>query len=216
MKKRKTVVTSALPYANGPIHLGHMVEYIQTDIYVRALKMMGEDVIYCCADDTHGTPIEINASQQGITPEELIEKYWKEHVRDFQDFEVHFDNFYSTNSRENKEFSDLIFSRLKDNGDIYTKDVELTYCEHCKRFLPDRYVKGECPKCGAPDQYGDNCEHCNATYSPTDLVNPNCVVCGNRPGRKKSKHYFFRLSNYSEKLRKWLNENTGLQNEIHH
>lgn len=211
---RKTVVTSALPYANGPIHLGHLVEYIQTDIAVRALKMMGEKVIYCCADDTHGTPIEINAAKQGITPEALIARSFDEHRRDFDDFEIHFDNFYTTNSPENKELSDLVFTRLRENGDIYTKDVELTYCGNCQRFLPDRYVKGRCPRCGAAGQYGDNCEACNATYTPVELQEPACVVCGRPPEQKSSRHYFFKLSNYAGRLRSWLTGNTNLQPEI--
>jgi len=212
--KHPTVVTSALPYANGPIHLGHLVEYIQTDIYVRALKMLGDDVIYCCADDTHGTPIEINAAKQGISPEALIQKYFDEHRRDFEAFEIHFDNFYTTNSPENKYFSDLIYSRLRDNGDIYTKDVELTYCEPCGRFLPDRFVKGRCPRCDSPDQYGDNCEKCNATYAPTDLKEAACVVCGAPPTRRRSLHYFFKLENYAARLRQWLTDNPRLQDEI--
>lgn len=212
--KHPIVVTSALPYANGPIHLGHLVEYIQTDIYVRALKLMGEDAIYCCADDTHGTPIEVNAARQGITPEALIARYYDEHRRDFADFEIRFDNFYTTNSPENKEFSDFIFSSARANGDIYTKDVELTYCDKCGRFLPDRYVKGRCPRCSAPDQYGDNCERCNATYAPTDLGDPFCVVCGTPPGRKTSGHYFFKLANYAERLRAWLTGNAKIQDEI--
>lgn len=210
----KIIVTSALPYANGPIHIGHLVEYIQTDIYVRFLKSMGKDVIYCCADDTHGTPIELNASQLGIPPEKLIEKYHKEHSEDFKRFLIDFDNFYTTNSPENKEFSDFFFTRLRDNGDIYTKEVELTYCNNCKRFLPDRYIKGICPNCGAEDQYGDNCENCNATYDPVDLHNARCVICSNEPVRKKSLHYFFKLSNYSDKLRHWLNNNENLQQEV--
>lgn len=214
MENKKTIVTSALPYANGPIHLGHMVEYIQTDIAVRAMQLMGEDVIYCCADDTHGTPIEINAFRQGIPPEALIEKYFHEHRRDLAEFEIRFDNFYTTHSPENKEFADLIFSRLRANGDIHTQEVELTWCDSCRRFLPDRYVKGRCPRCGTPDQYGDNCESCNATYAPTDLVAPFCVVCGNPPGRKKSVHYFFKLGNYAGRLREWLTKNENLQDEI--
>ncbi len=210
----KTVVTSALPYANGPIHIGHLVEYIQTDIYVRFLKSIGEDAIYCCADDTHGTPIEINSSKLGIPPEKLIEKYHKEHSEDFAKFFVEFDNFYTTNSPENKDFSDYFFTKLKENGDIYEKEIELTYCETCKRFLPDRYVTGTCPKCKNEDQYGDNCEKCNATYEPTDLIKPKCVICGATPSRKKSKHYFFKLSNYSEKLKQWLTNNENLQPEV--
>jgi methionyl-tRNA synthetase len=208
------IVTSALPYANGPIHIGHLVEYIQTDIYVRFLKSQGENVIYCCADDTHGTPIELNASQLGISPEKLIEKYHKEHFDDFQKFLVNFDNFYTTNSQENKEFSDFFFTTLKNKGDIYKKNVELTYCETCSRFLPDRYVKGICPKCGSEEQYGDNCEKCNATYEPTELINAKCVICSNEPVRKTSEHYFFALSKYADKLKSWLENNDNLQNEV--
>jgi methionyl-tRNA synthetase len=210
----KIIVTSALPYANGPIHIGHLVEYIQTDIYVRFLKLSNKDAIYCCADDTHGTPIEINASSLGIPPEKLIEKYHKEHLEDFQKFMVEFDNFYTTNSPENKEFSDFFFTKLKSNGDIYEKEIELTYCENCKRFLPDRYVVGTCPKCKNEGQYGDNCEKCNATYEPVDLIEPKCIICSNTPVRKKSRHYFFKLSNYAEKLKKWLNNNENLQQEV--
>ena len=212
--KEKIVVTSALPYANGPIHIGHLVEYIQTDIYVRFLRLCGKDVIYCCADDTHGAPIEINASKQGISPEELIAHYYREHCEDFAKFFISFDSYYSTNSPENKDFSDLIFSRLRDKGDIYKKTIELTYCPQCNRFLPDRYVKGTCPRCGATDQYGDNCEVCNAAYATTDLINGYCVICHALPTRKESEHYFFRLSHYTDRLRTWLTENSLLQEEI--
>ncbi|MFH0925149.1 MAG: methionine--tRNA ligase [bacterium] len=211
---KKILVTSALPYANGPIHLGHLVEYIQTDIFVRYLKLTGHDTIYCCADDAHGTPIEINARRQGISPEELIAKYYNEHLQDFIDFQILFNSYYTTNSPENKDLSDLIFSRLRDNGDIYQKEILLTYCEQCKRFLPDRYVKGICPKCGAEDQYGDNCEICNATYETTTLKKPYCSICGNPPTQKMSNHYFFRLSAYSERLKNWLEKNNRLQPEI--
>ncbi|MCL6582916.1 MAG: methionine--tRNA ligase [bacterium] len=210
----KLVVTSALPYANGPIHLGHLVEYIQTDIYVRFLRLAGEQVIYCCADDTHGAPIEINAYKLGITPQELIARSFQEHTEDFEKFQISFDSYYSTNSPENKEFSDLIFSRLRDKGDIYQKVVELSYCPKCQRFLPDRYVRGTCPRCGAHDQYGDNCEVCNATYATTDLIDPYCAICKSVPARKESEHYFFRLSSYTDRLRAWLLENKNLQDEI--
>lgn len=203
-----------MPYANGPIHIGHLVEYIQTDIFVRFLKLIGKDVIYCCADDTHGTPIEIRAKQQGIKPEELIAKFFKEHTEDFKSFLIHFDSYYTTNSKENKEFADLIFKRLKKNGFIYKKEIEITYCEHCKRSLPDRYVKGTCPKCGAENQYGDVCEKCNTSYKTVDLVDPYCVVCKNKPIRKKSEHYFFKLSEFSGKLKKWITENKLIQKEI--
>lgn len=210
----KLVITSALPYANGPIHLGHLVEYIQTDVYVRFLRLAGEQVIYCCADDTHGAPIEINAYKLGISPEELIARSYQEHTEDFDKFQISFDSYYSTNSPENKEFSDLIFSRLRERGDIYRKVVELSYCPKCQRFLPDRYVKGTCPRCGAPDQYGDNCEACNATYATTDLIGAYCAICKTAPVRRESEHYFFRLSSYSDRLRAWLTGNTNLQDEI--
>ncbi len=213
-KKQKILVTSALPYANGSLHCGHMVEYIQTDIFVRFLRLIGEDVVYVCADDTHGAPIEIKATELGITPEKLIEGVFNEHVQDFKDFLISFDNYYTTNSPENKHYSDLIFTKLKEKGHIYTKEIEVTYCEHDKRTLPDRYVKGKCPKCNAPDQYGDVCEQCNAAYKTIDLIEPYCVICRNRPVRKKSIHYFFRLSSFSRKLESWLNKNKNLQPEI--
>ncbi|MBD3312896.1 methionine--tRNA ligase [Candidatus Woesearchaeota archaeon] len=213
-KSRRTVVTSALPYANGPIHIGHMVEYIQTDIFVRFLKLTGEPAIYCCADDTHGTPIEISANKKGIPPFQLISDMHKEHLEDFQAFHIDFDSYYSTNSDENREYSDFIFNKLKEKGLIYRKEVELTYCQKCGRFLPDRYVKGKCPKCNATDQYGDVCEKCNATYSTTDLVEPYCTICGSAPTRKKSNHYFFKLSACSDDLKRWLQENKNLQPEV--
>jgi len=203
-----------LPYANGSIHIGHLVEYIETDIFVRFLRLVEEDVVYCCADDTHGAPIAIKAEQLKIKPEELIAKYNKEHLQDFKDFLIKFDSYYTTNSKENKYFSDLIFERAKKKGFIYTKEVEVTYCEHCKRNLPDRYVKGKCPKCGAEDQYGDVCEKCNAAYATVDLVDPYCTICHNTPIRKLSNHYFFKLSTFSGILEKWLNENKNLQPEI--
>lgn len=210
----KTIITSALIYANGPVHIGHMVEYIQTDIYVRFLKLIGRDVAYIGADDTHGAPIEINASKQGITPEEFIAYWYKEHKRDYADYLVEFDSYHSTNSEENRYYTELIFKRLTDNGYIYTKEIELTYCENCKRYLPDRYVKGTCPKCGAQDQYGDVCEKCNSTYNTTDLIEPFCSICGSTPIRRNSLHYFFKLSEFSDKLRDWLTNNKRLQPEI--
>lgn len=210
----KILVTSALPYANGPIHIGHLIEYIQTDIFVRALRLMGEDVIYCCADDTHGAPIEIKATELKITPEQLIEKFHKEHLQDFKDFLIKFDSYYTTNSPENKEFSDFFFNTLSKKGYIYKKEIEVTYCEHCKRCLPDRYVKGKCPRCGAQDQYGDVCEVCNATYTTTELIEPYCTLCGTTPTKKNSLHYFFKLSAFSEKLKEWLTTNKKLQKEV--
>ena len=214
--KHKILVTSALPYSNGPLHLGHLVEYIQVDIFVRFLRLIGEDVLFVCADDTHGAPIEIKAAELGISPEKLIADVYKEHVQDFKDFLISFDNYYTTNSPENKHYSDLIFTRLKEKNLIYTKDIEVTYCNFCKRTLPDRYVKGKCPKCSAPDQYGDVCENCNATYKTIDLVDPYCAICKNKPVRKTSKHYFFRLSKFSNKLESWLEKNKNLQQEVKH
>ena len=211
---KKTLITSALIYANGPVHIGHMVEYIQTDIYVRFLKMSGRDAIYCGAEDTHGTPIEINAAKEGVSPEDFIDRWWKEHKRDYDNYLVDFDSYYSTNSPENKHYTELIFNRLKEKGHIYTKEIELTYCENCERYLPDRFVKGTCPNCGAQDQYGDVCEKCNTAYSTIDLLNPYCSICGATPIRKKSRHYFFKLGEFSDWLRDWLNNNKRLQPEI--
>jgi methionyl-tRNA synthetase len=213
-KGQKIIVTSALPYANGPIHIGHLVEYIQTDIFVRFLKLIGKDAIYCCADDTHGTPIEVKARNLGIKPEQLIQKFYKEHLEDFNRFYISFDSYYSTNSKENKYFSDLIFERLKKKGFIYKKEIEVTYCGNCKRTLPDRYVKGKCPKCNSPDQYGDVCEACNATYKTIDLIEPYCTICKNRPVRKKSEHYFFKLSKLSDFLKRYISKNENFQQEI--
>jgi len=212
--EKKILVTSALPYANGPIHIGHLVEYIQTDIFVRFLKLIGKEIIYICADDSHGTAIEINAKKENTTPEKFIAKWLEEHQDDFKNFHIHFDNYYTTNSKENKEYSDFIFNKLKDNGHIYEKEIELNYCDNCRRFLPDRYIKGNCPKCRAEDQYGDVCEQCHSTYKTTDLVNPYCVICKSKPVRKKSRHYFFKLSAFSKKLKKWLTENKNLQREV--
>ena len=212
--KERILITSALIYANGPVHIGYLVEVIQTDIYVRFLKIRGHNAFYCGAEDTHGTPIEINAAKQGVTPEEFIAKWWKEHEEDYKICHIGFDSYYTTNSPENQWYTELIFKRLRENGHIYTKEIELTYCEHCKRYLPDRYVKGTCPKCGAKDQYGDVCEKCNAAYSTTDLVEPYCSICGNLPIRRWSNHYFFRLSAFSDKLEAWLKDNRNLQPEI--
>ena len=212
-KKEHIVVTAALPYANGSIHLGHMVEYIQTDIYVRALKLFGKNAIFCCADDTHGAPIELKAMQLGITPEKLIAKYHKEHLKDFTDFLIEFDSYYSTNSPENKAFSDQIYSALKKKGYIYKKKMDVIYCPHDKRFLPDRYVKGTCPECKAEDQYGDVCEKCGKTHKTTDLINPKCSLCGNTPDERVSEHLFFKLSAFSKELKKFL-KTSDIQDEV--
>jgi methionyl-tRNA synthetase len=201
---RKIIVTSALPYANGPIHIGHLVEYLQTDIWVRFQKMCGNECLYFCADDTHGTPIMISARKAGIRPEELIERMHKEHKADFDVFGVEFDNYYSTHSPENRYFSELIFARLNEAGSIITRDVQQTYCENCKMALPDRYVRGTCPRCKAEDQYGDSCEVCSATYQPTELINAYCATCGGTPTLQTSMHYFFKLADYGQRLRELI------------
>ena len=194
MSRRRILVTSALPYANGAIHLGHLVEYIQTDIWVRFQKMRGHDVHYVCADDTHGTPIMLRADAEGISPRQLIERVWHEHKRDFDGFLVGFDNYHTTDSPENRAFCEDIYLQLKARDLIAVRSVEQFYDPVKQMFLPDRYIKGECPKCGAKDQYGDSCEVCGATYSPTELKNPYSVVSGAKPERRASEHHFFRLS----------------------
>ncbi|RFC34983.1 MAG: methionyl-tRNA synthetase [Candidatus Nitrotoga sp. SPKER] len=191
---RKILVTSALPYANGSIHLGHLVEYIQTDIWVRFQKMLGNTCYYVCADDTHGTPVMLRAEKEGITPEQLIDRVWHEHKADFEGFHVEFDHYGSTNSAETKEFSQAIYRKLKAAGLIEVRSVEQFYDPIKNMFLPDRFIKGECPKCHAKDQYGDNCEVCGTTYAPTELINPYSAVSGAQPERRNSDHYFFKLS----------------------
>ncbi len=210
---RKILVTSALPYANGPIHLGQLVGYIQTDIWVRFQKMQGNQCTYVCADDAHGTPIMLRAQQEGITPEALIERISREHRADFAGFSIGFDNYYSTHSPENQRLANLIYQRLQAAGHIATRTITQAYDPIKHMFLPDRFVRGECPRCGAKDQYGDNCEVCGATYSPTDLKNPVSVLSGATPVEKESEHYFFRLTNFEEMLRDWTRSGT-LQPEI--
>ncbi len=209
---RKILVTSALPYANGSIHLGHLVEYIQTDIWVRFQKMQGHTVHYVCADDTHGTPIMLRAEKEGITPETLIDNVHKEHSADFAGFLVGFDHYYSTNAPENKELSQGIYKKLKAAGKIATKTIEQFYDPVKNMFLPDRFIKGECPKCHAKDQYGDSCEVCGATYNPTELINAYSAVSGAAPVRKETEHYFFKLSECEQFLREWTRSGT-LQGE---
>ena len=210
---RKIVVTSALPYANAPIHIGHLVGYLQTDIWVRFQKMCGNQCFYFWADDTHGTPIMISARKQGIKPEELIERMQKEHKTDFENFFIEFDNYYSTHSSENQKFSEQIFNALNKAGSITKRNVEQAYCESCKMFLPDRYIRGTCPKCKADDQYGDSCEVCGTTYQPTDLINPGCSTCGGKPVRKTSEHYFFKLADFEQPLRRLI-ENGYTQKSV--
>ncbi len=209
---RKILVTSALPYANGAIHLGHLVEYIQTDIWVRFQKMQGHECYYVCADDTHGTPIMLRAEKEGITPETLIARVHGEHLRDFTGFHVEFDRYHSTNSAENRELASNVYLKLRDTGLIERKTIEQYYDPVKEMFLPDRFIKGQCPKCGAQDQYGDGCEVCGATYSPTDLVNPVSAVSGSTPVRRESEHYFFKLGDCEAFLRDWTRAG-ALQNE---
>ena len=210
---RKILVTSALPYANGSIHLGHLVEYLQTDIWVRNQKMSGNTCYYICADDAHGTPIMLKAKELDVKPEELIQKTYQEHVKDFEDFGIKFDNYYTTHSEENREYSEFIYNSLKENGDIKSQEIEQFYDESAKMFLPDRYIKGICPKCGAEDQYGDACEECGATYSPTELKKPISIISNTKPSTKKTEHFFFKLSNYTDYLKKWMRRDS-VQSEI--
>ncbi|WP_438957656.1 methionine--tRNA ligase [Porticoccus sp.] len=202
-ERRKILVTSALPYANGSIHLGHLVEYIQTDIWVRFQKMRGHECYYVCADDAHGTAIMLKAEQLGISPEELIDQVRTEHQQDFAAFLIDFDNYHSTHSVENRELSSLIYSRLRDNGHIATRKITQAYDPEKHLFLADRYIKGTCPKCKTDDQYGDNCEACGATYAPTDLINPVSVISGATPVEKASTHFFFKLPEFSDFLKAW-------------
>jgi len=205
---RQLLVTSALPYANGSIHLGHLVEYIQTDIWVRFQKMRGHNCLYLCADDTHGTAIMLRAEKEGITPEALIAQVWAEHTRDFAGFHVDFDHYHSTHSEENRALASKIYLALKDAGLIEVKTIAQMFDPVKNLFLPDRFIKGECPKCGAADQYGDNCEVCGATYSPTELKNPVSAVSGATPVHKDSEHYFFRLGACEAFLRDWTASGT--------
>ena len=216
---RKILVTSALPYANGAIHLGHLVEYIQTDIWVRFQKMQAKERVsecwYVCADDTHGTPVMLRAEQDGVTPEALIARVHDEHARDFSGFYVDFDNFYTTHSPETRDYANLIYARLRESGLIETRAIEQYYDPAKQMFLPDRFIKGECPKCGAADQYGDNCESCGAAYTPNELKNPYSAVSGATPELRQSEHYFFKLSDprCQEFLRRWTRETGRLQPE---
>jgi methionyl-tRNA synthetase len=203
MIQRKILVTSALPYANGAIHLGHLVEYIQTDIWVRFQKQRGHECYYVCADDAHGTPIMLKADRDGITPEELIAEVGKSHKLDFSDFGIAFDNYHSTHSEENKTLSSLVYTRLREAGHISSRTITQAFDPVKNMFLPDRFIKGECPKCGAKDQYGDGCEVCGANYSPTDLKNAVSAVSGATPIEKESEHYFFDLADFTEMLREW-------------
>ncbi|KPJ80805.1 MAG: methionine--tRNA ligase [Gammaproteobacteria bacterium SG8_30] len=210
---RKLLVTSALPYANGPTHLGHITETVQTDIWVRFQRMRGHDCLYVCADDTHGTPVMLQARSEGITPEELIERIGAERRRVFAEFHIGFDNYYTTHSPENRHYTESVFKALDEAGHIARRIVRQAYDEQAQMFLPDRYVKGTCPRCGAPDQYGDSCEVCGATYSPAELKDAVSVISGTAPVERESEHLFFRLGDFEGMLREWTRSGT-LQTEV--
>jgi methionyl-tRNA synthetase len=210
---RRILVTSALPYANGSIHLGHLVEYIQTDIWARYHKSRGHDCIYICADDTHGTPIMIRAKREGITPEILVARMHTEHVADFAAFHVDFDNYYSTHSEENRILSEEVYQKNKAAGHIAIATIRQAYCPRCQMFLPDRFIRGTCPSCKAEDQYGDSCEVCSATYAPLDLKDSRCAECGASPVERESEHQFFQLGNFEAFLKTWTRSGT-LQPEM--
>ncbi len=202
-EKREILVTNALPYANGPIHLGHLLEYIQADVWVRFQRLCGNDCHYICADDAHGTPIMIKAQQEGITAEELIGRMHKEHLEDFESFLVRFDNYHTTHSDENRELSSLVYRRLQEGGHIVRRNITQAFDEQAGMFLPDRYIQGECPRCGAADQYGDCCEVCGSTYAASELVDPVSVLSRKKPVERESEHYFFRLKDFEEQLKAW-------------
>ena len=208
--QRKLLVTSALPYANGNIHLGHMVEHIQTDVWVRFQKMRGHECYYVCADDTHGTPVMLAAQKKGISPEDMIAQVREDHLADFTGFGIGYDNYYTTHSEENRELSSEIYQALKANGKIVSRTIEQLFDPEKQMFLPDRFVKGECPSCHAQDQYGDNCEVCGATYSPTELIKPFSAISGATPVLKESEHYFFRLGECEDFLKQWTAGSTTL------
>lgn len=211
--KRHILVTMALPYANGPIHLGHILEATQTDIWVRFQRLKGEDCVYVCADDTHGTAIMLRAENEGITPETLIARVQEEHERDYKKFNIGFSHFHSTNSPENKRLVQSIYLKLKDNGHISRRTISQLFDPEKNLFLADRFIKGTCPKCKTPDQYGDNCESCNATYSPADLIDPRSTLSGATPIERDSEHYFFKLPEFTEMLKKWTRSGT-LQDQV--
>ena len=215
MNNRKILVTTALPYANGDLHLGHILEQIQADIWVRWHKLLGHQCFFICGDDAHGTPIMLKAKEQGVTPEELVAKYYVRHKADLDNFNINFDNFYTTNSKENQEIVTDIYSKLLKNGDIEIKEIEQFYDTVENIFLPDRYVKGQCPRCNALDQYGDSCEVCGSHYDTFELKNPISVLSNLAPISKKSQHYFFKLSNYWDFLKTWISQNK-VQSAIQH
>ncbi len=211
---RKLLVTSALPYANGSLHIGHLLEHVQADIWVRFQKMLGSNCIFISGEDAHGTPVMLAAQQRDISPETLVTQVAEEHRRDLSAFYIDFDNFYTTHSPENEALITLIYQRMKDKGDILSKVIQQAYDPKTQMFLPDRYVKGTCPCCKSPDQYGDNCEVCGSTYSPLDLIDPKSTLSGATPVAKESEHYFFQLSHYSDFLREWITTDNHLTEEI--
>ncbi|MCC7328999.1 MAG: methionine--tRNA ligase, partial [Gammaproteobacteria bacterium] len=200
---RKILVTSALPYANNSIHMGHLVEYIQTDIWVRFQKLTGNSCLYLCASDAHGTPIMLKAQELGVTPEALVERFRAEHLRDFQRFHIEFDNYHTTHSAENRALVEALYARLRERGLVTWRSIRQAYDAQANLFLPDRFIRGTCPVCGAQDQYGDSCEACGATYSPTDLIDARSVVTGTAPVQRDSEHLFFRLGQFEDSLRRW-------------
>ncbi|MNK22805.1 Methionine--tRNA ligase [compost metagenome] len=208
-EKRKILITTALPYANGYIHLGHLVEYLQADFWTRFQNMRGNECIYICADDTHGTPIMVRAREMGITPEQLIAASQEEHTKDFADFQVEFSHYGSTNSPENKALCEEFYGHMKAKGHIDVRDIKQLYCNHDKMFLPDRFVKGTCPKCKSKEQYGDSCDVCGATYSPADMTDVHCAICGSTPVEKLSEHIFFKLNDFKKYLEEWLPKHTA-------
>ena len=215
MKSERIIITAALPYANGKLHIGHLLEYIQADIYTRFLKLLGQDALYICASDMHGTPIEVNAKKAGKEPEQFALGFWKEHQQEFAAYLIKFDNYYKTHSPENKELAEYFFAELKRKKLIYTKKIKVVYCEKCKRSLPDRFVKGKCPHCKAEEQYGDVCEKCGSVIKGIDLLEPYCIICHNRPIKKDSEHYFFKLSSFAKKLAQWFDsKEADLQPEV--
>jgi len=212
--KKRILITSALPYANGDIHLGHMLEAVQTDIFARYNRLRGHDVLYVCADDTHGTPIELSAIRQGITPEELVDRARENHIKDYSKYDISFDIYYTTNSEENRHYAELIYENLRKNGLVIEKEINQYYCEHDGRFLPDRLITGTCPRCKAEKQYGDVCEVCGVTYEPIDIINPACGICGNTPQMRASTHIYVQLAKQEEFLREFINRPGVLQPDM--
>lgn len=211
---KRFLVTCALPYANGDIHLGHLLEAVQTDVFVRFQKLRGNQVLFVCADDTHGTPIELSALKKGLTPEQLVTQVRQDHLRDYAGFDIGFDIFYTTNSEENRRFAELIYSNLRKHDLIVEREINQFFCEHDSRFLPDRFISGTCPKCKATNQYGDVCESCGATYEPVDLIEPHCHICGNVPVIRKSRHFYVQLDKCSTFLKDYVENTNVLQDEI--